>query len=451
MIQISNLTKSYGKQVLYKDVTTSIGPREKVGFVGRNGSGKSTLFHLIMGEEHPDGGVISMPKGYRIGALEQHIKFTRKTVLEEVATALPEDEIYDHWKAEKILFGLGFSEPDMERPPESFSGGYQIRMNLGKLLVQNPNMLLLDEPTNYLDIVSLRWLRGWLLSFQGEIIIITHDRGFMDEVTTHTMGIVRRQLRKLKGGTVNFFETLDQEEEIHEKARVNQEKRIREMEDFVARNQANASTAGRAQSRLKLLDKMERIEKLDHDALLAFRFNHEKCPGKVVLEARDLSFSYDGNPDNALFRDLTFEVESRDRIAIIGKNGKGKSTLLNLLAGELKPLSGGMRTHPEMKIGHFGQTNIQRLDPQCNVLEELSSANPSLNNQKLRSLAGAMMFPGDAAEKRVKVLSGGERSRVMLGKILANPTNLLLLDEPTNHLDMESIEELTEQLSEYEG
>ncbi|HJW87831.1 MAG TPA: ABC-F family ATP-binding cassette domain-containing protein [Candidatus Brocadiaceae bacterium] len=451
MIQISNLTKSYGKQELYSDISLSISPREKVGFVGRNGSGKTTLFRLILKEEQPDSGIISIPKGYKIGALEQHLKFTRKTVLEEVATALSEDEIYDHWKAEKILFGLGFTGPDMEKPPESFSGGYQIRMNLAKLLVQNPHMLLLDEPTNYLDIVSLRWLKGWLRSFQGEVIIITHDRGFMDEVTTHTMGIIRRQLRKLKGGTVTFFETIDHEDEIHEKTRISQEKRIKEIEEFVARNLARASTAGRAQSRLKLLDKMERIEKLDHDAMLAFRFNHDKCPGKVVMEARNLSFAYDGNPANALFKDLTFSVGAQDRIAIIGKNGKGKSTLLNLLAGELKPLTGGISTHPGIKIGHFGQTNIQRLNLKMNILEELSSANPSLNNQRLRSLAGAMMFPGDTAEKSIKVLSGGERSRVLLGKILANPTNLLLLDEPTNHLDIESIEELTEQLDEYEG
>ncbi|CAG1772032.1 partial putative ABC transporter ATP-binding protein YheS, partial [uncultured bacterium] len=162
MIQISNLTKSYGKQALYSAVTLSIGPREKVGFVGRNGSGKSTLFRLILGEEQSDSGIISIPKGYKIGTLEQHLKFTRKTVLEEVATALSEDEIYDHWKAEKILFGLGFTEPDMEKPPESFSGGYQIRMNLAKLLVQNPHMLLMDEPSNYLDIISLRWVKGWL-------------------------------------------------------------------------------------------------------------------------------------------------------------------------------------------------------------------------------------------------------------------------------------------------
>lgn len=451
MIQISNLTKSYGKQELYSDVTLSIGSREKVGFVGRNGSGKSTLFRLILGEEPPDSGIISIPKGYKIGTLEQHLKFTQKTVMDEVATALSEEEIYDYWKVEKILFGLGFTLPDMEKSPESFSGGYQIRMNLAKLLVQNPHMLLLDEPTNYLDIVSLRWLKGWLRAFQGEIIIITHDRGFMDEVTTHTMGIVRRQLRKLKGDTVNFFETLAHEDEIHEKSRVHQEKRIKELEEFVARNMARASTAGRAQSRLKLLDKIERIEKLDHDAMLAFRFNHVKCPGKVIMEARNLSFSYNGNPENALFKDLTFAVEAQDRIAIIGKNGKGKSTLLNLLAGELKPLTGGMITHPGIKIGHFGQTNIQRLNLEYNVLDELSRSNPSLNNQRLRSLAGAMMFPCDAAEKKIGVLSGGERSRVLLGKILANPTNFLLLDEPTNHLDMESIEELTEQLDEYEG
>ena len=451
MIQISNLTKSYGKQVIYNGVAFSVGPRERIGFVGRNGSGKSTMFRLIMGEERPDAGTISIPKGYKIGALSQHLVFTKKTVLEEVATALPEEEMYDHWKAEKILFGLGFGEEDMERAPETYSGGYQIRMNMAKLLVQNPNMLLLDEPTNYLDIVSLRWLRNWLRSFPGEVVIITHDRGFMDSVSTHTMGIVRRQVRKLAGGTDNFYETLDQEDGIHEKTMANQQKRIKEIEDFVARNKARASTAGIAQSRIKLLEKMERLEKLDHDAMLAFRFHHEKLPSKLAMEVKDVSFSYTGRAEDALFSDLSFDVAVRDRIGVIGKNGKGKSTLLNVLAGELTPLAGEVRGHPNLKKGHFGQMNIQRLSPSLTILEELATANGAMTNQQLRSLAGAMLFPGDSAEKYVKVLSGGERSRVLLGKILANPTNALLLDEPTNHLDMESIEELTEQLDEYEG
>ena len=451
MIQISNLKKSYGKQVLYDDLSLTVGPRERIGFVGRNGSGKSTLFKLILGREHQDEGQIAIPKGYRIGELEQHLHFTKPTVLEECCQALSEDEQYDHYKVEKVLFGLGFSDVDMEKHPDSFSGGYQIRMNLAKLLVQNPNMLLLDEPTNYLDIVSLRWLQQFLRSFQGEIILITHDRGFMDEVTTHTMGLIRRQLKKLKGDTESFFETLSHEDEIHEKTRLNQEKRIKQIEEFVARNKARASTASRAQSRMKLLDGIERLEKLDHEKTLAFRFNYEPCPGKVVMEVRDLSFSYEGNMENALFKDLSFAVGARDRIGIIGKNGKGKSTLLNVLAGELKPIAGEVGSHPSMKTGHFGQTNIQRLNEGSNVLEELSKSNGTLNNQSLRCLAGAMMFEGDAAEKKVKVLSGGERSRVLLGKILANRTNLLLLDEPTNHLDMESIEALTEQMYEYQG
>jgi ATP-binding cassette subfamily F protein 3 len=451
MIQISGLRKSYGRQVLYEGLSLTVGPRERIGFVGRNGSGKSTLFRLILGAEHQDEGQIAIPKGYRIGALEQHLKFSKPTVLEECCQALSEDEQYDHYKVEKVLFGLGFDGDDLEKSPLTFSGGFQIRMNLAKLLVQRPNMLLLDEPTNYLDIVSVRWLKQFLRSFQGEIILITHDRGFMDDVTTHTMGLVRRQLKKLQGDTDTFFDTLSHEDEIHEKTRLNQDKRIREMEDFIARNKARASTASRAQSRLKLLDGMERLEKLDHEKTLAFRFNYENCPGKVVMEARGISFSYDGKAENALFGDLSFAIGSKDRIAIIGKNGKGKSTLLNVLAGELKPMAGEVAHHPSMKKGHFGQTNIQRLDERLNVLEELSLSNGTLNNQSLRTLAGAMMFDGDAAEKKVGVLSGGERSRVLLGKILANRTNLLLLDEPTNHLDMESIEALTEQMYEYQG
>ncbi len=451
MIQISNLTKSYSTQKLYDGVSVLIGQGEKVGFVGRNGTGKSTLFKLILGQEQPDSGQITWPKGYKIGTLEQHLKFTENTVLEECSLALSEDEKYDYYKVEKILFGLGFKEEDMYKSPLEFSGGYQIRMNLAKLLVQRPDMLLLDEPTNYLDIVSLRWLKSFLRAFKGEVILITHDRGFMDEVTTHTMGLVRRQITKLKGDTSHFFETLAQEEEIHEKTFANQEKKIKEIEDFIARNKARASTAARAQSRIKFLERMERVEKLDQDATLGFRFNYEKCHGKVIMEAKNLSFAYDGAPENALFKNLDFTVESNDRIAIIGKNGKGKSTLLNVLGGELKPLTGEVSTHPAMKIGHFGQTNIQRMDEKNTIIEEISKSNPALAYGGVRAICGAMMFDGDLAKKQIKVLSGGERSRVLLGKILANPTNILLLDEPTNHLDMESIEELTEQIDEYEG
>lgn len=451
MIQISNLTKTYGTQQLYNGATALVGPGEKVGFVGRNGSGKSTLFRLILGQDQPDSGQIVIPKGYRIGTLEQHLKFTEATVLEECCLALSEDEKYDYYKAEKVLFGLGFKDEDMYASPLSFSGGYQIRMNLAKLLITQPDMLLLDEPTNYLDIVSLRWLKSFLTSFKGEVIMITHDRGFMDEVTTHTMGIVRKDIIKIKGNTEHFFETLAQEDEIHEKTRVNQEKKVKEIEEFIARNKARASTAARAQSRMKFLDRMERVEKLDHESTLGFKFNYEKCNGKTVMEIKDLAFSYDGNIDNALFKGLEFEINSDDRVGIIGKNGKGKSTLLNVLAGELKQIKGEIKTHPGVKIGHFGQTNIQRMSENNSVMDEISKSNPNLSNSAVRGICGAIMFEGDSAKKEIKVLSGGERSRVLLGKIVANPTNVLLLDEPTNHLDMESIEALVEQIDEYEG
>lgn len=451
MIQISNLTKSYGTQQLYNSASALVGPGEKVGFVGRNGSGKSTLFRLILGQDQPDSGLIVIPKGYRIGTLEQHLKFTEATVLEECCLALSEDEKYDYYKAEKVLFGLGFKDEDMYASPHSFSGGYQIRMNLAKLLITQPDMLLLDEPTNYLDIVSLRWLKNFLTSFKGEVIMITHDRGFMDEVTTHTMGLVRKDIIKIKGNTEHFFETLAQEEEIHEKTRVNQEKRIKEIEEFINKNKARASTAARAQSRIKFLDRMEKVEKLDHENTLGFRFNFEKCNGKVVMEAKDLAFSYDGDINNALFKGLNFAVEADDRIGIIGKNGKGKSTLLNVLAGELSPIKGSITMHPSAKIGHFGQTNIQRMDEKSTVIDEIVKSNPNLGHSAVRAICGAVMFEGDNAKKEIRVLSGGERSRVLLGKIVANPTNVLLLDEPTNHLDMESIEALVEQIDEYEG
>ncbi len=451
MIIASNIEKSYGPQILFEDVSFLINKGERIGLVGKNGTGKSTLFKMILGQESIDSGTISTPKGYRIGALEQHIYFTQPSVLEECITSLPPEEQWNHYKAEIILSGLGFSEQDLHKDPATFSGGYQVRINLCKALLADPNMLLLDEPTNYLDILSLRWLKEYLNKWPGEMIIITHDRDFMDKVTTHTLGLHRKQARKVKGGTINFYELMIQEEETYEQTRKNQENKRKEMQALIDRFRAKASKATMAQSRMKMMEKMGTIEKLSNEKGLGFRFSYLPCPGKNIMSVENLSFSYDGKSENNIFSGVSFSIGKKDRIGIIGANGKGKSTLLNCLAGELVPTSGSITAHPSTGIGHFGQTNIDRLEPQNQVLQEILLSNPSLSLQAAHSICGAMMFEGDLSKKKVQVLSGGERSRVLLGKIISHPTNLLLLDEPSHHLDVESIETLMDELNGYAG
>ena len=449
MIQLTNLSKSFGGQVLFKDVNFKMQPQQKIGFVGRNGSGKSTLFKMILGEEPHDEGSISIPKNYRIGTLKQHLVFTEPTVREECALVLGEDEQWNFYKIEKLLFGLGFSEADLDKDPLSFSGGYQIRINLVKLLATEPNMLLLDEPTNYLDIISLRWLRGFIREFDGEVILITHDRDFMDSVTTHTMGVQRKGLHLVSGDSHKYYGTLELADETYEKTKANQDKKRKELEEFVARNKARASTAALAQSKQKELDKMEEMDDLATDTNLSFRFNYKETPAKVIFRAEELGFGYDAN--EPLFTDVTFAMERGKRVAIIGKNGKGKSTLLNYIAGELEQQQGNMEYHPSTIFAHFGQTNIERLNIKNSIFEEIASVSKDVGIPQARNIAGRMMFSGELGDKKIEVLSGGERSRVMLGKIIATSANLLFLDEPTNHLDMQSIDALADAIDDFEG
>ena len=451
MIKASNIEKSFGMQGLFDNVSFLINQGDRVGLVGRNGSGKTTLFRMILGQEETDGGEMTMPRGYRVGTLEQHMSFSKATLLEECISALPPDKQWDHYKAEIILSGLGFSEADFLKDPYTFSGGFQVRINLCKALLGSPNMLLLDEPTNYLDILSLRWLKSYLLKWPGEMMLITHDRDFMDQVTTHTLGLHRRQARIVRGDTIKYYELIVQEEETYEQTRQNLEKKKKEMQDLINRFRAKASKATMAQSRVKMMAKMGDMDKLVDEKTLGFRFNHYPFPAKTSMTVKDISFSYDGKPENNIFSSLSFAIKNRDRIGIIGANGKGKSTLLNCLAGELTPNSGDIISHPKTSIGHFGQTNIDRLQPKNRVLDEILDSNHALTLQAGHAICGAMMFDGDLSKKKVSVLSGGERSRVLLGKIISHPTNLLLLDEPTHHLDVESIESLIEELAAYPG
>jgi ATP-binding cassette, subfamily F, member 3 len=449
VIKINQLSKSYFARELFTDVTLQMNARDRLGLVGRNGHGKSTLFKLILRQEEPDSGEITIPRNYRIGHLDQHLHFTQPTILEEAALGLPEEESHSIYKAEAILFGLGFSHGDLEKAPREFSGGFQIRINLAKLLLSEPNLLLLDEPTNYLDITSVRWIARFLANFNGELILISHDRDFMDRVTTHTAVIHRQKIRKFEGGTAKAYAQIVLQDEIHEKTRANEERQRAHAEAFITRFRAQASKAKIVQSRIKMLERLPKLDGLADIESLDFEFRHAAFAAKRLLEARNISFGY--TADNLLFRHINLTLNARDRFGVIGNNGKGKSTLLNVLSGGLKPLAGELRAHPDMKLGYFGQTNIQRLNPKLTVEQEIEQTNPALTRTQVRNICGTMMFGGDLALKKVSVLSGGEKSRTLLGKILAHPSNLLLLDEPNNHLDMESIDALIESLQDFAG
>ena len=449
MIRVENLTKSFGDQILFDGLGFSVNQKQRIGLVAQNGHGKTTLFRMIAGEERPDSGSIIIPKNYRIVYVQQHLEFTADTALNEGIRALPEQEKDHYWKVEKILAGLGFSREDFDRHPNEFSGGLQVRLNLVKALVAEPDLLLLDEPTNFLDITSIRWIEQFLSNWPHELMLITHDRSFMDKVVTHTMGIHRRKLRKIAGNTTKYYNQIAQDEEVFEKTRINDERRRKEIQQFITRFRAKARLANLVQSRVKTLKKMEKKDRLEELKLLDFSFRSSPFPGKQILTCRHLAFAY--NEQKPLIKDFSVSMGAGERVCVVGKNGKGKTTLLKLLAGKLTPQSGQTNYHPSTIKGFFEQTNVNSLVDTRTVEEEILYSHPDIDRQRARNICGAMMFSGDEALKKISILSGGEKSRVMLGKLLATPVNLLLLDEPTNHLDMESCDALLAAIDLFEG
>ncbi len=449
MLQVQNLHKAYGEQVVLDDVSFQLTPGERLGLVGRNGHGKTTLLRMLSGIETPDSGQIVLPRGYRTGHLSQHLSFEEANILDEVTSVLGDRVAEEGYRAEAALMGLGFSREDLARPASEFSGGYQIRVNLARVLVDEPNLLLLDEPTNYLDIVSVRWLTRFLRAWKNELILVTHDRQFMNGVTTHTMAIHRGGVRRMPGSVEKLLGQIATEEEVYENARLNDEKKRAQEERFIERFRSKASKASVVQSRVKALEKRGRMEALGTEQDLRFAFNAAPFHSTTMMTVEELAFGYPGQP--ALMEDLSFTIEKGDRVAIIGPNGKGKTTLLNLLAGDLSARSGTVKLNPNTAIAYFGQTNIERLHPDNSIEEELLVAKPDMGRSATRGLAGLLMFSGDAALKKISVLSGGERSRVLLGKLLVSPANLLLLDEPTNHLDIESVEGLLDAVDAFPG
>ena len=449
MLNIEAVSKHFGSQTLLDQTGFQINPGERVGLVGRNGHGKTTLLNMISGSDHPDEGRILYPSGYKLGFLSQKIMFSQSRVIDEAMLGLLEHEKDHYWKAEKILAGLGFSQDDMEKNPDMFSGGFQVRLNLAKVLVSDPDLLILDEPTNYLDITSIRWISKFLVSWPREVLLVTHDRGFMDSVVTHIAGIHRQKIKKIKGETSKYYLQIAQDEEVWEKTRQNEEKRTKEIEVFISKFRAKARLASMVQSRIKTLAKSQPKEKLQKLKNLEFSFNSLDFAGKQVLNIENLSFGWE--PKNLLINDFSLTVYPEDRIGVIGKNGKGKTTLLKLISGNLNAAAGSIKINPGVQQGYFEQTNVQSLNDNFTIEDELLLSLPDSDRQRVRNICGAMMFEKDAALKKISILSGGEKSRVMLGKLLMSNVNLLVLDEPSNHLDIESCDSLMCALDVFKG
>jgi ATP-binding cassette subfamily F protein 3 len=449
MIQASNIAVSFGNHRLFDDVGFTIGRGEKVGLVGRNGSGKTTLLRLISGRMEVDSGSIVKPRNYRVGFMEQELVYTRDRVLDEACLALRPEQRDDRWVAEKVLSGLGFSIDQFKRDPHELSGGFQVRLKLACTLIAGGDILLLDEPTNYLDIISIRWLERFLREWSGELLLITHDRSFMDSVVTHTMMIHRNRIKKVAGDTTKIYDQVAKEEEIYEKTRINDDRKRQEIEAFINRFRAKATLAKLVQSRIKSLQKKVQLDKLQKIETLDFSFRSKPVAAKYLLHAHGIGYAYDSA--QTLFEDFALSIGRHDRIGVIGKNGTGKTTLLSLLAGELKLQHGSIRLHPAAEIGYFGQMKVGLLHEDHTVAEELGSGGSGLTNRDIMDVSGAMMFGGELSEKRIAVLSGGEKSRVVLGKLLLDEANLLILDEPTNHLDMESCDSLMSAIDRFDG
>jgi len=450
MIQISGISISFGSEVILHDTGLFINKDERIGIIGRNGSGKSTLFNLISQDLFPDEGTVSIPKNYQIGRIEQEIAFTAATVIDECLAVSGKEEAIERWRGEKMLAGLGFPQKYLEMNPRNLSGGYQVRLCLARVLLKSCDLLLLDEPTNYLDIISIRWLERYLTERKGELLLITHDRSVMDAICTHTAVINRKKIKKYSTNSHSALEQLRLEEVTNERTIEKEEKKLEKTELFIRRFRAKARLAGMVQSRIKALEKKAIPEKLEKQANLYFHFSSPPSPLKTLLTADSISFRY-GEENNFLFENLRMQVKQTDRIIIIGRNGRGKSTLCRVLAGMLPASQGCVRTHTELCAGYFGQDGIAGLDESNSVEQEIAAALPEPDIRRTRDICGMMMFSGDAALKKISVLSGGEKARVLLGKLLAKPHHMLILDEPTNHLDMPSNEALLAAIAEYEG
>jgi len=492
MLQITNLNLQYGNKHLFKDVSVRLNRADRVGLVGVNGTGKSTLLKMMVGDIETDFGVITRSKQATIGYLPQEIdQFPPgRTLYQEARTAFDhlltlQDELqrinrslshedptsavfadlleqqgelqhqldasdifHIDARIDKILTGLGFSKADQEKDCNDFSGGWQMRLMLAKLLLSSPSFLFLDEPTNHLDIESLTWLESFLLNYQGAMVIISHDRAFLDNLTNLTWELSLGRLTVYKGNYSSYVEEKAIRQQVQLASYNNQQAQIQQTLRFVTRFRATSTKAKQVQSRLKQLNKMERIEIEEGEQAINFRFPPSAPSGRLAILAKGVGKGFDGK---AVLTGVDIEINRGDKVAIIGVNGAGKSTLVKTMAGLHRPDSGEIRLGHNVKLSYFGQHQAKELSPQYTVLQTMEMVDSGQTITGIRSLLGAFLFRGDEVDKKVMVLSGGEKSRLALAKMIASPANLLIMDEPTNHLDMMSQEILQEAMAQYDG
>ncbi|HEY6972743.1 MAG TPA: ABC-F family ATP-binding cassette domain-containing protein [Nitrospiraceae bacterium] len=444
MLQIESVHKQFATKVLLDGASAHLRPETRVGLVGPNGVGKTTLFKMILGEESPDEGTIRTRPRLRVGYLPQELEtISGKTVLD----AAHRDQYPEH-EAKRILSGLGFSESDFGRPVENLSGGYRMRVALAHLLLSNPDVLMLDEPTNHLDKPTQRWFEEFLLSSKLTLLVISHDTAFLDRITTHIWEIRDKTIQEFRGNYSKFKELRAARDAQLEAAANRQAKEVARVQKFIDRFRYQANKASQVQSRIKQLEKVKRIE-LQRDAKrVRFKFPLPSTSGRHVLELTGAAKAYG---EKVVYQSLDFSIERGQRIALVGENGAGKSTLLKMLAGVL-PLDKGKRTVGHgVTLHYFAQHQAETLNPEHTILESLSEVSKQVEMNFLRGLAGAFLFSGPDQKKPIKALSGGERNRVALARMLVEPANTLLLDEPTNHLDPASVDVLTDALTEFPG
>ena len=476
MVSIVDISKSFGGRELLSNASLQVSRGDRIGLVGPNGAGKSTLINMILGREEPDSGEITIDRRCSLGFLPQETAPVQDESVIEIAINLHPDMVptrralirddhsrevdpHTHYaelngfeieaRAKKILSGLGFRESDFERPARELSGGWAMRAHLARLLVQEPELLLLDEPTNHLDLHSLLWFQNHLQNYPGSILMISHDREFLNKLVDSIVELRFGKLTRYRGNYESFLAQREANEANLLAAYKNQQREIGRLMLFVDRFRAKNTKATQAQSKLKQIERMEKIEAPVTDApTIDFSFPQPKRSGQRVLNLENIHFGYGAN---IVYRGLDFEVERGQRIVLVGPNGAGKSTLLKLMAGVLEPLEGSREPGLNVRCGYYSQNRIEMLRLDRTVLEEALDTEQRVTEQFVRTLLGCFLFSGDDVDKPVRVLSGGEKSRLSLVKILIDPPNFLLMDEPTTHLDMASIEALVVALQQYEG
>jgi ATP-binding cassette subfamily F protein 3 len=496
MVSISNVTKTVGGVPLYTSASFQIYSGEKVGLIGPNGAGKTTFFRMITGELRPDEGTISIQNNTRVAYFSQSVgemsgrsalqevmdsnekvsELARRlksyedklcdpdlgssemeTILEKMGEDQTEFEKYGGYDlestAQEILTGLGIFPKDHNKPVQDFSGGWKMRIALAKVLILQPDLILMDEPTNYLDLETIIWLEEWLLNFKGAFLLTTHDREFMNRVVSKIVEVQNGKVTTFSGN-YDFYE---RERAIILKNNVaeynRQQSMLKKEEDFIARFKARASHAAQVQSRVKMLDKIDRVELIPENDELRIILPEINRGGNDVIGIKNLSKGWKNSDDseNIVFSDLNAMIHRQNRIAVMGVNGAGKSTFLKVLCRQTPPSTGDVIIGPSISIGYFGQITIEQLDKECTVMQELQNKLPRFNDSSIRNLLAAFLFRGDEVHKKIKVLSGGEKARVILAHLLSTPYNCLILDEPTNHLDLRSREILLDTLKSYEG